>query len=190
MPTTVWCAKSILPFMFGLAVISAAEAQELVVSTFGAPNSLAASGAAADLATTSISPDSRPTDLKFHEMFKLPVGPRGLEPTDKLLNLSGKAVRVVGYMVEQETMRTAILAPLPLKLGDEDEGLADDVPPSVIFIHFPPSDVAGIRYHPGLLELTGILSVGGMAEPDGRISLVRLTPNAVLSQESIGNVPR
>ena len=40
-------------------------------------------------------------DLKFQELFKLPVGERGLEPSEKLVALDGKRVRIVGYMVQQ-----------------------------------------------------------------------------------------
>ena len=32
-------------------------------------------------------PPAGVTELKFHDVFKLPVGPRGLEPTDKLRQL-------------------------------------------------------------------------------------------------------
>jgi hypothetical protein len=116
-------------------------------------------------------------------MFRLQVGPRGLEPSQKLLDLNGRRVRIVGYMVEQETMHNLILAPLPLKLGDEDESFADDLPPGVVFVHFA-APTGHVSHHiPGLLELTGILDVGSFAESDGRVSTVRLTVDTVTSQE-------
>jgi hypothetical protein len=123
------------------------------------------------------------TDLKFREMFELPVGPRGLQPSQKMLGLDGQRVRMVGYMVEQETPRSLILAPLPLKLGDEDESLADDLPPSVVFIHFPLGENADLHHVPGLLELVGTLSIGGFPEADGRVSAVRLTLVPASSKE-------
>jgi hypothetical protein len=128
-------------------------------------------------------PSPDPEDLKFREMFQLPIGPRGLVPSEKLLRLDGRRVHMVGYMVDQETMRSFILAPLPLKLGDEDESLADDLPPGVVFIHFVEEDTPALSHIPGLLELTGTLSIGNFAESDGRVSAVRLTLASTTSQE-------
>jgi len=139
---------------------------------------------------TAKSPVADATNLKFREMFKWPVGPRGLEPSEKLLRLDGRPVRIVGYMVEQETMRSFILAPLPIKLGDEDENLADDIPPGVVFVHSVAPESPDLRYRPGLLELTGTLSVGSFAEADGRTSTVRLTLDPTMSEEITHHVPR
>ena len=49
-------------------------------------------GAAAGDAATISEPDA--PALSFREFFKMPVGPRGLEPTDKLLRASGISVCV------------------------------------------------------------------------------------------------
>ena len=77
-------------------------------------------------------------DLKFFEFFKMPIGPRGLQPTEKLVGLDGKRVRILGYMAKQEQSAAGmfLLTPLPVSMGDEDEGLADDLPPSTVFVHF------------------------------------------------------
>ena len=124
-------------------------------------------------------------------MFQLPVGEAGLEPTQKMLQLNGDRVRIVGYMVDQEQMRSFILAPLPLKLGEEDESLADDLPPTVVFVHLSSHQgTEPLRHIPGLLELTGVLDVGNFAEPDGRVSTVRLTVNLATSQAISANAPR
>jgi hypothetical protein len=128
-------------------------------------------------------PPTSTVDLKFREMFDLPVGPRGLEPSEKLLRLDGRRVRMIGYMVEQEVMRSFILAPLPLKLGDEDESLADDIPPCVVFVHFSAEGNRVLHHVPGLLEFTGMLSIGNFAEADGRVSTVRLTLASTTTQE-------
>jgi hypothetical protein len=130
-----------------------------------------------------------PADLKFREMFKLPVGAKGLEPSAKLLRLDGRLVRMVGYMVDQETARSFILAPVPLSLGDEDESLADDLPPGVVFVHAAAGEGLDLKHRPGLLELTGVLSIGGLAEPDGRVSTVRLTLAPTHSKEIVRHVP-
>jgi hypothetical protein len=87
-------------------------------------------------------------------------------------------------------MRSFILAPLPLKLGDEDESFADDLPPAVVFVHFTTQQDRVSRHIPGLLELTGTLSVGNFAETDGRVSAVRLTVDPATSQEMSHHVRR
>ena len=68
------------------------------------------------------------SDLKFHDIFKTPVGDKGLEPSATLLALAGKRVRMVGYMVRQqpEPKGTFLLSPLAAEISDEDEPLADD----------------------------------------------------------------
>ncbi|MCX7174570.1 MAG: hypothetical protein NT159_11745 [Proteobacteria bacterium] len=116
------------------------------------------------------------TDLKFHEFFKLPVGPRGLEATEKLKSLAGKRIRMVGYMARQEipTAGFFVLSPLPVSLGDEDESLADDLPASVVFVHVHPPGDKPLPFSPGLLRVTGILSIGAHEESDGHVSSVRL----------------
>lgn len=118
--------------------------------------------------------DNHIVDLKFHEFFKLPVGPRGLEPTRKLLSLNGKRVSIIGYMVHQEQPVSGVFAltPLPVTVGDEDESLADDLPPATVYVHIN----SGTKpvFVPGLLKLIGILQVGTQEEQDGHVSLVRL----------------
>lgn len=114
-------------------------------------------------------------ELKFRDFFKMPVGPRGLEPSDKLLGLDGKRVRIVGYMANAEspTPGMFILSPLPVELGDEDESLSDDLPPSALFVHMDASTLA-VPHIPGLIKVTGILHIGNRAEADGHVSLARL----------------
>lgn len=116
------------------------------------------------------------SDLKFREFFRLPIGPRGLEPSEKLIALAGKRVRIVGYMARQETPieDVFVFSPVPATLGDEDESLADDLPASVVFVHAAQANGKPIPYFPGLLRLSGTLSVGPHEEADGHVSTVRL----------------
>lgn len=101
-------------------------------------------------------------ELRFRDVFKSPVGAYGLEATERLLSLDGKRVRIVGYMVRQAEGGAGAfaLSPLPLTLGDADEGLADDLPPSALLVQMPAQ--AGLRpdHLSGLIQLTGRLRVG------------------------------
>lgn len=108
-------------------------------------------------------PPAGVAELKFRDVFKLPVGPKGLEPTAKFLALDGKRVRIVGYMVRQSPAPKGnfLLAPLPVSLGDEDEGLADDLPPATLAIELDAkSHDLVVPMLPGLLQFTGTLHVG------------------------------
>ncbi|TRZ97273.1 MAG: hypothetical protein D4R84_05565 [Rhodocyclaceae bacterium] len=158
------------------ALLLAAESLSTVAASEGepqTPQSVAMQAAAAG-ATASPQPDA--TDLRFHEFFKLPIGPRGLEPTEKLKSLAGKRIRMVGYMARQDTPASGhfVLSPLPVSIGDEDESLADDLPASVVFVHVYPPAKQPLPFYPGLLRVTGTLSLGAHEETDGHVSSVRL----------------
>lgn len=120
-------------------------------------------------------------DLKFRDLFTLPVGPRGLEPSDLLRAANGKIVRIVGYMVQQDppTRGGFLLSPLPVAVGAEDEGLADDLPPALIFIDVARASAFTIPAMSGLLQISGTLHVGARENAqDQRISLIQITPDA------------
>ena len=121
-------------------------------------------------------------DLKFNEIFKMPVGPRGMEPSEKLISLNNKHVRIVGYMAKQETPTAGlfIVSPLPVEMGDEDDKFADDMPANAIFVHLDNPDLF-VNYVPGLINLIGVLSVGNFNEADGRISYIRVKLDQQLS---------
>jgi hypothetical protein len=114
-------------------------------------------------------------ELKFSEFFVNPVGPRGLELTHKLKALDGKRVRILGYMAAQDERPPGsfLLTPVPVHLHDHDSALADDLPASTVHVSVPGEPAIGQTRQ--LLLLTGTLSVGNRLEPDGRVSLVRLT---------------
>ena len=116
------------------------------------------------------------SELKFSEFFVRPVGKRGLEVTDKLRQLDGQRVRMLGYMVHQEEPPPGrlLLAPMPAQIHEHDNGLADDLPASMVYVSVPTVRHEAVPYAPGLMLLTGKLSVGNRTEPDGRISVVRL----------------
>lgn len=132
------------------------------------------------------------TDLKFRDFFALPVGPKGLAPSTRLLALAGQRVRIVGYMARQEqpSAGIVIVAPLPVVLGDEDESFSDDLPATALYVHLADAErERGVPWMPGLLSFTGVLQLGAMSEADGRMSFVRLQLDPELSRAIVAAAP-
>lgn len=119
------------------------------------------------------------SELRFEEFYKMPVGPRGLEATEKLLSLRGQRVRILGYMANMRLRnnRQMIFAPLPLKAQPMEYGQADDIPATHMLVRVPGNPSEPVPYTPGLMLLTGTLSVGGRSL-DGETAFVRLLLDA------------
>jgi len=117
-----------------------------------------------------------PVPLAFSEFFKRPVGPRGLEPTPRLISLAGTPIVIEGFLARtSEGQSSLILSPVPVLLGDEDESLADDLPPSSVHLHLlQPALRAAIAQCDGRLAVQGVLGIGPRREDDDRISFVRI----------------
>lgn len=129
------------------------------------------------------------TDLSFNEFFKMPIGPRGLEPTEKLLSLNNKRVRIVGHMAKEDAPHPGLfmLAALPVNVGEKADGMADDLPAATLFVHMPPQDADKIlTYRPEAWVLTGTLQVGNQEEISERVSVVRL----IMDQNDIKEVQK
>lgn len=129
--------------------------------------------------------------LKFGEFYRMPIGPMGLEPSEKLLASHGKRVRLVGYMVREENPapNCVMLSPLPVTLGDEDESLSDDLPPTTVYVHLTNARERNVPYIPGLVQMTGTLEVGAKDEAAGRVSAVRLVLDPIASKRLMGAKP-
>lgn len=125
---------------------------------------------ALSLLSIGVQASEEPVDLSFRDFYRLPIGARGLEPTDLLLAMDGRRVTLRGYVVRTEE-GSAILAPHPVILGHDDEALADDLPAATAWLHGPMSE--GISDNRSV-SLTGRLAVGPLDEADGRRSQVRL----------------
>ena len=138
-------------------------------------------------ALSSISPAADgATELALRELYQMPIGPRGLVPSAKLLALDGRQVRVAGYMVAEDAPVAGrlILAPVPTQLVDEDEPESDDLPPNVIYVNFPSAIQA--QSMRGQIRVTGTLRLGAVAQPDGRLAAIRVE----LSPELVPHLPR
>ena len=120
------------------------------------------------------------TDLKWTEFFKMPIGPLGMELTDKARSLDGKRVRLLGYMVRRETPTAGslILMPVPESVEEDEAGFAD-LSPQAVRVIVPGFAKRIVPYTPRPLLLIGTLSIGNRAEPgeasSGAVSLSRLT---------------
>lgn len=124
-------------------------------------------------------PPAGVVELRFRDLIKLPVGPRGLEPGEGLRANLGKRVRLVGFMVRQAEPVPGrfLLSPLPVEIGDADEGLADDVPAALVEVELA-HPLAILPWMPGLLQISGTLGAGGReAAGNARIALARIRPD-------------
>ncbi len=129
-------------------------------------------------------PGDAPPDLKFSSFFRQPVGPRGLEVSETLRAADGQRVRLVGYMVAQETPTPGrfLLTPRPVHLSED----ADDLPPNVVTVLLDESQRGRVVAHqPGLVALVGRLQLGRQDDAPGRASWVRL----VLDPQALAGNP-
>lgn len=155
---------------------------EVAAAATGAPsNPHASASASATAGATRLPalPDGVEA-LTFNELFQQPIGPRGLEFSDKLRRLDGRRVRILGYMVEQSqpAPHCLLLSPRPVELHEDEWGFSEDLPATTIHAFVSADSPALVPFTPGPLLLTGTLSIGNRAEADQRISTVRLQLDA------------
>lgn len=142
-------------------------------------------------------PPSGVAELRFANIFRLPAGPRGLEPMPEFVALDGRMVRIVGYRVRAEPLEHGgfIIAPFAVTIGDDDENLSDDLPASSLYVDADddaaPSGTDGAR----LVSVTGVLHVGA-TRAQGRILPARIDARAnrqpfqaAFAAQRISNVP-
>ena len=117
-------------------------------------------------------------EISFQEFYQQPVGPRGLEPSAKLLSLDGKQVRIFGFMGEmcRADKRHMIFAPVPLKPQPEEYGLCDDIPATHVLVTVPGNPNETIPFSAAPMLLTGVLSLG-VSSNDQETSFVRMRLN-------------
>lgn len=128
--------------------------------------------------------DVEPMTIEFQSFFKLPMGSRGLEVTDKVTQSNGKLVRLKGYMVNNEvpTRGAFVLAPRPVQLSEHADGDANDLPASACWIYLDASQKDWTIPHvSGLITVEGIFTFKRMEAPDGSIAWfhLQLAPDAI-----------
>lgn len=136
-----------------------------------------------------------PLALSFGDFFVQPIGPRGLEPSEKLKAASGQQVRVVGFMVQREQPQAGrfLLTPRPVSMAEHADGEADDLPPATVTVVLPESQRDRVIAHqPGPVALTGRLEVGPAEDETGRVSWLRLhlAPDALAATPSSNQAQR
>ncbi len=134
-------------------------------------------------------PPPPPVPLRFADFFTQPIGPRGVEPSAKLLATSGQTVQLSGFMVQQEQPSAGrfLFAPRPVSLSEHADGDADDLPVSTVTVLLPPAQRDRALVHQaGPITLTGRLDWGRQEGEGGRVSWLRLqlAPDALAPQAS------
>lgn len=118
-----------------------------------------------------------PMALEFQSFFKMPLGPKGLEVTDKLVQADGQFVRLRGFMVKSENpqLGSFVLAPRPIQLSEHADGDANDLPASVCWVYLDSSQKNWLVPHrPGPITVEGIFNFKRMEAPDGSIAWFHL----------------
>lgn len=116
-------------------------------------------------------------ELRFSDFFVRPVGPRGHEPTPRLLELDGRRVRIRGFLVDEEEPYPGLfmLTEMPVSIAERADGPADFLPPATLFVHLPDAERDRVVAHGAVpIEVTGTLELGAREEVSGRVSYVRL----------------
>lgn len=114
------------------------------------------------------------TPLEFREFFE-PASAQ-LKPSAKLVGLSGKRVRISGFMVKmEEPPKGAFYLAPRFVFCDEAGGGTADLPPETVRVIVRSAAGAEVPFVPGPLEVSGILDVGNQTDDAGRVSAVRIT---------------
>jgi hypothetical protein len=138
---------------------------------------LLAAGTAATAQDLAAPVQKVPQAVSFKDFFRQPGGSKGLQISDTLRHADGQTIRLTGYMVKQESASLGrfMLTPRPVQMSEHADGDADDLPAAWVMVYLDASqkDFA-VPHVRGLVELSGVLSVGRLEERDGRVSWVRL----------------
>lgn len=136
-----------------------------------------------------VSGAAAPVELHFTDFFAQPIGPRGLEPSARLLAAHGKPVRLTGFMVRRELPQAGsfLLTPVPITMAEHADGEADDLPPSAVTVILATGQRDRlVAFQPGPMTLTGRIEFGAAEDATGRVSWLRLhlDPAALAAEAS------
>jgi len=96
-------------------------------------------------------------------------------PSARARALRNRRVRLVGYMAElEDAPRGAFyLASRPVRCDEGGAGTGD-LPPDAVRVVVRSAAAEEVPFYPGLLEVTGVLVIGGETDGEGRPSFFRL----------------
>jgi hypothetical protein len=111
--------------------------------------------------------------IEFADFYRF--GPQAPELTEKVMELHGKKVTLVGFMVEMSMAPKGgfYLAPYPALCDESGAGRAG-LPPVSVLVVAPSAKGKPIAHVPGALEVTGVLDVGNKESADGEVWTIRL----------------
>jgi hypothetical protein len=111
--------------------------------------------------------------VAFRDLLE-PSG-RGLRPSAHVLSLSGRRVRMVGYMAQMEDPPKGgfYLCASPVAAMEGGGGTAD-LPPDAVFVVVKSAKQNSLAHVRKQLEVTGVLEVGPQVDDDGRVSNIRI----------------
>jgi hypothetical protein len=115
--------------------------------------------------------------LQFHDFYRMPIGPTGLEISEALTHSNGQIVRITGFMVQQEvpTPGRFLLTPQPVQMSQHADGEADDLPATTVLVKLDSTQQDWqVAHRRGLVTLEGVLNLGREEAAEGRVSWVRL----------------
>ncbi len=117
------------------------------------------------------------SELRFRNFFATPAGDSKLEISDTLRQADGQAVRLVGYMVQQNkpTPGRFLLAPRPMLLSEDAQEAVDFLPPATVEVTLDPQQKDwAVPHVNGLVTVNGKLSLHPHQASDERVSSVSL----------------
>ncbi|MFN7928907.1 MAG: hypothetical protein U0Y68_13355 [Blastocatellia bacterium] len=111
--------------------------------------------------------------LSFYEFFA--PTPNVLQPSEKLLRLQGKQVRIVGFMAQMEDAPTGAfyLCPRPIQCDESGAGVGD-LPVASVLVIAPAMKGKKIPFIARALAVTGILEVGKSGDGETALAPIRL----------------
>lgn len=150
--------------------------------------SASANAPAADAAPRVVSEDEMQSyaALDLSEIYITPAGPKGFELSEKAKSLSGRKVRVKGFMVRypHPDPKLFILNSTPMFLDFAEYRLADSLPPEAIHVITDVPEGKAYNYYKPEMILLGTIQYGPRTELDGRISHIRLLLDRALDAQS------
>jgi hypothetical protein len=116
---------------------------------------------------------SLPVPLKFSEFFE--KSDTTLKPTQHLLSLNGKHVKIDGFMAHMEEGPTGVfyICPQPTFCDEEGGGTAD-LPPESVRVIVRSMKNEQVNFIPHAISVIGVLQVGYHQDDDGTVSNIRL----------------